>query len=387
MPELFEVLALNGDGLDKAPYPTVPYYIHAVEGDFLYRDTQIGTVLLKETTKPKSLGRIGFANGVFSWKGEKIPASIISQAHDFFLRTFNKHHAEAEVFITMHNETGAFRLFVPYQRVNHMGVKSVYEPTHVSRDYTVVGTLHSHCDFGAFHSGTDSGDASDMDGVHFTIGKVNSAQPEIVAMVTMAGKEFHYKDPAEIANIAFGTETAPAWWDQYVYPAETASEKPKSLKSLTQAQWDEFRGIVQARPKHGTISHLPVPSNASKWLPRQSQSSYKQNNWERSTDWRDYVYGAQTSESRDFNKRMRRMKKRDTNVSCGDPKLDLINATLDVAEEAGLFSDDDWKMIRGSEMEDPAFWAQFFLDRMSDLVTILELLDVEVEFSTSPKGA
>jgi hypothetical protein len=122
-------------------------------------------------------------------------------------------------------------------------------------------------------------------------------------------------------------------------------------------------------------------------LPRQSQSSYKQNNWERSTDWRDYVYGAQTSESRDFNKRMRRMKKRDTNVSCGDPKLDLINATLDVAEEAGLFSDDDWKMIRGSEMEDPAFWAQFFLDRMSDLVTILELLDVEVEFSTSPKGA
>lgn len=379
MPELFETIALNGDGLDKAPHPNVPYYIHALEGDFLYRNTQIGTVLLKETKRPPTLGRIGYAGGVFTWKGEKIPGSLISQAHDFFRRIYETHHAEAEVLITMHNTTGAFRLFVPYQRVSHAGVKSVYEPTHVHKDYTVVGTLHSHCDFSAFHSGTDSGDASDMDGIHFTIGHVNADTPEIVVMVAMNGKEFHYKEVTDVANIEFRTETAPAWWDSYVYPASSPSEKPRSLKSITQAHWDEFRGLVQAKPKHTPSKWTPAPQNRQLISHIPTNSQRIQNTWDdEGWDWRKYVYGGYTPQTIDSTRYNR--KKHSTN-----PDIDAINTVLDLAEELAVFNDQDYKGISPADMDEIDFWQVFFSNRMEAVAVVLEELGLKARFSIKPK--
>jgi hypothetical protein len=40
----------------------------------------------------------------------------------------------------------------------------------------MVGTIHSHCDFSAFHSGTDTFDESTFDGIHITLGHVNRDQ-------------------------------------------------------------------------------------------------------------------------------------------------------------------------------------------------------------------
>lgn len=40
--------------------------------------------------------------------------------------------------------------------------------------YGIFGTIHSHCDFAAFHSGVDDNDEQDFDGIHITIGNVNS---------------------------------------------------------------------------------------------------------------------------------------------------------------------------------------------------------------------
>ena len=43
----------------------------------------------------------------------------------------------------------------------------------LSEGYTIFGTIHSHCDFSAFHSGIDDADEHGFDGVHVTIGNVN----------------------------------------------------------------------------------------------------------------------------------------------------------------------------------------------------------------------
>jgi Prokaryotic homologs of the JAB domain len=409
MPELFEIVALNEDGIDKAPHPTVPYYIKAREGNFLYRDTQIGTVLLPEKKMP-DLGRVGYAQGVFSWKGEKIPGRIISQAQDFFKRIYMKHHAEAEVLITMHNETGEFRLFIPYQRVSHAGVKSIYEPTHVNKNYTVVGTLHSHCDFSAFHSGTDSGDASDMDGVHFTIGHNMRDVPEIVAMVAMNGKEFHYKDPAEIADIEYGTETAPAWWDQYIL-LSAPKQKPKGLTSLTQAHWDEFLGLALVKPKvvgfqspntgrpTGWVSPYQQPTKGATpmppWMPQEkkdkpdnvrqfSRSRMLQDDWGEDGDWRKWVYGGYsrpTNESMSFN----RAKLSD--IKTGIPELDTINEALDLAEASGIFNDSDWNMVAASDMDEIVFWQKFFANKIEAAAEALAVLGMDINYNIMPKGA
>lgn len=391
MPEFLETIALSEDGIDKAPFPTVPYYLIAAEGDFLYRDTQIGTVLLRETKRPKTLGRVGFAQGVFTWKGEKIPGRITSQAHDFFKRIYQKHNAEAEVLITMHNTTKEFRLFVPYQRVSHGGVKSVYEPTHVDTDYTVVGTLHSHCNFSAFHSGTDSGDASDMDGVHFTIGNVDQATPQIVAMVAMNGKEFHYKNPEEIIDIEYGSHTAPEWWDQYVFPADSPSEKPRSLRSITQAHWDEFRGIVMAQPGHknrsaGWTSPYSYQKNEKdnephKLLaPSQAHKYKKHERWD-SWDWDDYEKNVGISnESIEFN---RRQSKRFNKPSI--PELGAISEAIDLGEENGIFTDKDWNSVGVADMDDITFWRKFYADKMEAVAEIIEVLGMKIQYSISPQ--
>jgi hypothetical protein len=388
MPELFEVVALNEDGLEKAPHPNVPYYLKALEGDYLYRDTQIGTVLLPERKMPK-LGRIGYKDGVFTWSGDKIPGSIISQAQNFFRRIYDKHHAEAEVLITMHNDTKAFRLFVPYQRVSHSGVKSIYEPTHVDRNYTVVGTLHSHCDFSAFHSGTDSGDASDMDGVHFTIGHNTREVPEIVAMVAMAGKEFHYKDPSEIADIEYGTATAPEWWDQYVFPGGAPQTKPKGMKSLTQAHWDQFLGIALVKPK--VVKQWKSPERKNGWVSPYNGATPMGPNGkgphifngrdiaEKDMDWRKWVYGGYTRPSDITVKR--------PGNPTSDPDIDLINEALDLAEATGTFTDADWTNIAASDIDDTEYWQEFFIGRIEAIAQVLEILGVTLDYSTTDRWA
>jgi hypothetical protein len=370
MPSLFETVVLNANGHENVPESDVPYYLAAQDGPFfLVKPTEIGQVILPERSTPKHMPKLGFAGGVFTWQGPKIPGHIISQAHHFFLRIFTEHHAEAEVLITKHRETGEFRLFVPYQRVSHAGVKSIYEPTHVSREYTVVGTLHSHCDFSAFHSGTDSGDASDMDGVHFTIGQVTKETPEIVSMVAMNGKEFHYKEPSDIADVEFGTQTAPPWWDQYVFAKNDAPRiKPKSLISLTQEHWDEFLGRALVKPKPITTMPPHVVRAPSTWD--------KAPKWERDdNDWRKWVYGGgrPTSDPTQLS----------ANWTSTDPRIDMA---LDTAETAGLLQPDEWDDVKDADRDEIGYWQGYLFNKMASLLDTLEILDVHflVSRTTAP---
>ena len=393
MPELFEVLAAKEDGLAGLPHPNVPYYVVAQEGIFLHRDTQIGTLLLKQKTNPKSLGRVGYKDGVFSWNGEKIPGRIIEQATDFFRRILAKDNSEAEVLITMHNDTKEFRLFVPIQRVNHSGVKSIYEPTHIDKNYTVVGSIHSHCNFGAFHSGTDSGDASDMDGVHLTIGMLQNDPPEIVAMVAMNGVEFHYEDPAEIAELSFRGATAPDWWDQYVYPGATQSDKPKTLKSLTQEQWNEFRGLALSKPK---TEHKGWQNQYQNWKPQPPRTliPYDKAAW----DWRAGVYGGvkrpvQSSSWTPPSYERYTMWDEDgafTGPLINDKDEDAIEAAINIAEAGGIFTDQDWSGIAHSDLDNEEYWVEFFSRRLLVAKLALEALGIAFqteEDTTAPEEA
>jgi PRTRC genetic system protein A len=357
MPDLFEVIINTTEGIDHLPRPDMPHFVLAKEGMFLHRKTQIGNVLLRETKAVPSLAPIGYPNGVFVWDCPTIPAKIISQAKDFFKRILVKYNTEAEVLITMHNDTQEYRLFVPWQRTSHGGVKSIFEPTHIDRNYTIIGTIHSHCDFSAFHSGTDSADASDMDGVHFTIGMLGREVPEIVAMVTMGGKEFHYKDPTEIAEIVWDADTAPLWWDQYIFPAATESIKPKSLKSITQAQWDEFRGLATPKPKilpptggwkttgpTGPYGYIPHKT----WTP--SEDKQPVNSAVAYIDKYMKTPSKPLSESREFNRTRR---KKHHNQPVWSPEGPLANywtqeeiqidLALDDAEIANVVTTDDYE--------------------------------------------
>lgn len=433
-PGLFDMVVLEeGKTFDDLPKPIVPYYVLADEGQFLYRDTAIGTVIVKDYKKPP-LGKIGYMGGRFDWSVDRVPARIISQATDFFRKVYDKFGTEAEVIITMHNDTKEFRLFIPYQRTNGAGVKSIFEPTHIDKNYSVVGTLHSHCHFSAFHSGTDSGDAADMDGVHFTIGMLQNDPPQIVAMVAMSKKEFHFHKVDEIAELDFHADTAPDWWMNYVYPANIESEKPVGLKSLTQAQWDEFRGI---KSHHVTQSTLPGVNQNNRYQPSapytpsgpRTPTPYPTQ--EQRYDWRNRpIYGddddpdsrwediRQTGGTPTYDppksKREERKAKKAQKRQGFEPEEDKliggavftkvngvwvpkdievtqtaddmsIDLALDTAIQANIISADDWAKIRAHDYDDIEHWRLFFAAKLAITADILDTLGIEVNFSAGKK--
>lgn len=227
----------KGQGYDDIPDHPYPFYVLAKEGIYLRKKTAIGTSIIKIDKMPTSLGEVGNPTGFFSW-GETppVPPEICAQIVDFFRRIWDKHRTEAEVLLTARIEMNdgvpsikEWRVFIPTQKVSMGGVQSVYEPSHIARGHMVVGTMHSHCNFSAFHSGTDLGDANRMDGVHFTIGFVDRDEPQVVAMVSISGVHVNYKPEAlgDFSNLK--AATAPTWWDNYVTPSadiNTGGHKP-----------------------------------------------------------------------------------------------------------------------------------------------------------------
>lgn len=431
-PGLMEVIVANGEEL---PPPELPYYVFAQEGLFIHKKTEIGRVIVKAREIPYTVASIGEdKNGVFFWTGDKIPGHIIGQATAFFRRIYEKHHTEAEVLIVRHTETGEYRLFIPYQRTSGAGVKSVFEPTHVDPNYMIVGTLHSHCMMNAFHSGTDTGDAADMDGVHFTIGKVLNDTPEIVAMVSMNKQNFHYHDPSVIAEVEFDGHPAPEWWDNYVYPTGSPSEKPKSLKSITQAIWDEFRGIIHKPANQGWQGNAGgwrggnyAPHNRGSedndWGMRGYSSDNPHPGWQPGENRLIPFKGVSqiTAESAAFNARQnsrraeknaakeeqrklarerKQNKARRENAAARDSisgnhwamegsieaaEWMTISLALDEAEEGGVFHDSDWNDFNANDLDDLGHWRGFFIRRMRAVTEVLDTLGLEVAFKVATK--
>lgn len=407
MPELMEVIVHNGEDL---PFPELPYYALAQEGLFLHRNTAIGTVLVPEKKLPYTVGSVGeFKKGAFTWSGAKIPGVIIAQATAFFRRVYDAHKTEAEVLITKHNTTGEYRLFIPYQRVNGAAVKSVYEPNHIDPNYIVVGTLHSHCHFSAFHSGTDSADASDMDGVHFTIGMLQNNPPQIVAMVVMNKVEFHFPDPTEIAELVFEGHEPPLWWDQYIYPASSPAEKPKGLRSITETMWNEFRGIVAAREAKKS-TYTPALSRPGYQSPYAAQGGWQKPSDYRpkrdkdtpDDDWDNWGlsrYGMRavpfqpTNESKKFNKH----RKKETPdprwgvdgalITTPEQDIDAMVKAMEHAELMGILTEADWIAVTASRADTSSivFWQKFFSEKMDDVADTLDILGMTAEFSIKPK--
>jgi hypothetical protein len=73
--------------------------------------------------------------------------------------------------------------------------------------YVVFGDIHSHCDFGAFHSGTDDADERHGlgDGLHITIGRLGHISKDYSARWMLMGTAY----PAKFETVV-ETDAAPA---------------------------------------------------------------------------------------------------------------------------------------------------------------------------------
>jgi hypothetical protein len=222
-PPLFGIVSMKHSDPDYLPLPeNGPYYVMAKNRDFVHKQTHFGRVLVEATgtalrdtlavleEKPDYKG--------FLWHDiPKLPAGLIGQAWSFFRQIYLDIGTEAMVYITWHAEKG-YRFFIPPQENTGGKVDSKFNPEHITDGWKNVGTIHSHCNFGAFHSGTDTGDADNQDGLHITIGHVNQDKPSTAVMLAFN----KIKWDLELSDITEGEPELvqhPRWWERYVKKA------------------------------------------------------------------------------------------------------------------------------------------------------------------------
>jgi hypothetical protein len=174
------------EGMDLPKEGT--YFVVAGNGLFMHKDTGI----VRCFVPVNNISMLHDLNALqeVECKLPKIPARHVWRIKQFFKRVVEKHRAEAEVTLYYSKEHGDYKIHVPQQEVSHGGVR--YERhafTHIEgmENYLRVGTIHSHCDFGAFHSGTDVGDEEDFDGLHVTFGHNDREDITISASVAVNG--------------------------------------------------------------------------------------------------------------------------------------------------------------------------------------------------------
>lgn len=174
------------------------YFLVSGNGLWLHKDTGIvkGFVPVDNISVLQDLNADAFVQCSLP----KLPAQHVWKIQTFFKQIVKKFQSEASTTLYFNKSTNEFKVYVPEQVVSHASVN--YERkalTHLEemKDFLCVGTIHSHCNFGAFHSGTDVGDEEDFDGLHVTFGHNNLDEFSISATIVVNGKRLEV-DPLEV---------------------------------------------------------------------------------------------------------------------------------------------------------------------------------------------
>lgn len=167
--------------------PEGQYYLVCKDGIYINKETKIGNGLIKV----KNIPFLQEADTSFNYTLPTLPSKILKQAYTFF----NKIYAlkKSECYLTMYySETAGFRLHCPSQSVSHGSVQynrndQIPLEERKAEKYSMVGTIHSHCNFSAFHSGVDVDDEATFDGFHITIGHVDRKQFSLASSLAVNG--------------------------------------------------------------------------------------------------------------------------------------------------------------------------------------------------------
>ncbi len=288
------------DWKKSLPDTHIPFYAQTSIGPFLHRRIPMGRGLVPSKERPPRLTKPESAGGEFYFDAPKLPKELLSRAIDFFTRVYNAHKTEAAVHIVQNYDTLEYDLFVPHQRLSHGGVFSIYNPMHIRKGWALVGTIHSHCNFSAYHSGTDEADAKALDGIHLTIGNLlHDDGPMIEAMVSMNGVLFKYEGQFEDGRLAIDAlmdrsdlkaATAPLWWDRYLLLGTyTDADRPRIAPYATDTAWDRFMGKTKQPPR---FVNAPVPQrqfhNGPASIPQNQHLTSLSDWWD--AEWRDTGY-------------------------------------------------------------------------------------------------
>ena len=234
---------------EEMPDEDVIYFAATKKGWLINTPTLFGTAQVLSKDSPATLPEVPER---FVLNGKKIPLHMLSQFHDFAAKNFAKRKAECSAYLTYNDATDDWKLFIPEQYVSHSSVNHKLEPGAIKDGYRAVGTIHSHCDFGAFHSGTDKHDMGKMPGLHITIGHVNTNNPDFDFALSFSDAAFSVEWDS-IVDVERpldknGYATAPDHWLKFVKEGNAPWGYSNGVRTTYGKKFTPYKG-------HKTQSH------------------------------------------------------------------------------------------------------------------------------------
>jgi PRTRC genetic system protein A len=215
---------------DKLP-ESGPTYIVGKHGFYLRKETSLYQV----TVKVPEIPAYAEVKEELFWQAPPIPYALIERAHAFFRAVFWKFGGEAIVALVLEKDR-TWQLEAPEQTVSSMHLD--YDLKSLAGKGRLAGTIHSHCNMGAFFSNTDDDDTAEgFDGLHLVLGRIMLPLPEIAAAVCINGSVFKLAPEAVISDLpedAIGSGEPDPW----LAKVQAAKAPPKHSYGLRQ-NWDE----------------------------------------------------------------------------------------------------------------------------------------------------
>lgn len=256
------------------------YFLIAKNGVFDHRDHKVKTFQRADYSDVPNLGTL---KTHCRFELPKIPTEIIWRSLLFFRRVWYTRHAEAAVILFWNAEKKEYFLHAPRQQVSGGGVsygtlrRSVPDPEEAKyvsemsqKGYKRIGTIHSHCNFNAYHSSVDTGDEAEWpDGVHITIGHVDGKAFSLVTSLVVNNNRFQV-DPL---TLVLGLKR----------------KIPKKNRMGFQAHSDEFFDVLLTDEERETLIGLYQEQIETEWLPRVGDSvvvnTTGNKDWHKNTKW------------------------------------------------------------------------------------------------------
>jgi len=125
------------------------------------------------------------------FKGKHIPRQMWKKILSFMKQSYDKFKSETLVFLFYdESKDQPWSWWVPPQETLGMTVKSLpddpeYAEQRAHYPDTMFGTVHHHCSTSAFQSGTDEADEVNREGIHFTVGNLNTDEFDLHCRITI----------------------------------------------------------------------------------------------------------------------------------------------------------------------------------------------------------
>ena len=169
---------------DQFQMPDDPIcYIIAKNGVFIKKSTGI----VNSLTKVKQISFLEELTQTASIDIPKIPSKLVGHVIGFFRDVYDEYKSEAAVLLYYNQENKQFRIHAPKQTVSAASVNYKPENENGPEGYVLLGTIHSHANMSAFHSGTDVHDEEDFDGLHITFGRMANQNIDMCSSIAING--------------------------------------------------------------------------------------------------------------------------------------------------------------------------------------------------------